>query len=250
MTLLTPISGTTAHGNLEEHWSRAFDAPLLGTITLGHAPREDITSTVTRHLPCHARYIDVGALDGLERDEVQRLYSPGPGEESLITRLPDGFPVIVGKNKLLPRIRLKMEALRSQGCRFVLLLCTGEFHGLRCDGTWLIEPDRILSPSVAAIAGNRQTGILVPLPDQTCSKGGKWDVLERKPFYRAASPFLADAKPLEHASRELREQGAELLVLDCMAYTEAHRETATRASGLPVILSNALIGRLLAELLS
>jgi protein AroM len=55
---------------------------------------------------------------------------------------------------------------------------------------------------------------------------------------------------VEKAARTLRERGAEMLVMDCMGFVEEHRAAARRASGLPTLLSNALIAKLVAELVA
>jgi len=222
----------------------------LGTLTIGQAPRPDITPILARHLSPYTQCIHAGLLDGLARADIERLYTPEPGQATLITRLLDGSAVVVSKPKVLALMNRKIAALRAQGCGFILLLCTGAFDGLVCDGAWLIEPDLIVSPSVAAIAGGRQVGIVVPLQAQVASEAHKWRALARAPVCAVASPYADDTATLAEAARDLKEQGAELLVMDCMGFVETHREVAAQASGLPVILSNALIARLTAELLS
>jgi len=74
--------------------------------------------------------------------------------------------------------------------------------------------------------------------------------LHHPPICEAASPYVDDEQgtQLIKAAQQLRERGAALLILDCMGFVERHRRIAQQASGLPVILSNALIARLCAEL--
>jgi protein AroM len=223
---------------------------LLGTLTIGQAPRPDITPILEQHLSTQTTCIHAGLLDGLIRADIEKMYAPEPGEATLITRLLDGSSVIVSKPKVLELMNLKIASLQSQGCKFILLLCTGAFEGLLCDGAWMIEPDLIVAPTVAAIAGQRQVGIVVPLASQVTSEGRKWRDLAFTPICAVASPYVADTEALAQAACDLRDQGAQLLVMDCMGFVEVHRDVATRASGLPVILSNSLIGRLTAELLS
>src|SRR5437899_13083094 len=43
-------------------------------------------------------------------------------------------------------------------------------------------------------------------------------------------------------------RGAEALLLDCIGFVEAHRRQLAHASGLPVILSNALMAKLVGEM--
>ncbi|OWQ86908.1 hypothetical protein CDN99_19575 [Roseateles aquatilis] len=223
---------------------------MLGTITLGQAPRDDIASMLRQHLPAHVQCIQAGVLDGLSLSEVRQSYSPDIDDPQLVTRMLDGSAVVLGKSKVLPLIQTLIRSLRSRGCTCILLLCTGEFEGLHCENAWLIEPDRLVAPCVAAIAGRRQVGILFPLESQMHREGDKWSVLQKRPLCEAVSPYEPEIELLERAASALRERGAELLVMDCMGYGEAHREAASRASGLPVILSNSVVSRMTAELLS
>ncbi len=223
---------------------------LLGTLTIGQAPRPDITPILEQHLSAQTTCIHAGLLDGLTRADIEQSYAPEPGEATLITRLLDGSSVIVSKPKVLGLMNLRIASLQARGCKFILLLCSGAFEGLLCEGAWLIEPDLIVPPSVAAMAGQRQVGIVVPLQSQVASEGHKWRDLAHAPICAVASPYASETDALAQAACDLRDQGAQLLVMDCMGFVEAHRDIASRASGLPVILSNALIGRLTAELLS
>ena len=51
------------------------------------------------------------------------------------------------------------------------------------------------------------------------------------------------------AGRGLVEQGADVLVLDCLGYHQHHRDVLQKALDVPVLLSNVLVSRLAAELL-
>ncbi|MDQ0494398.1 AroM family protein [Paenibacillus brasilensis] len=67
------------------------------------------------------------------------------------------------------------------------------------------------------------------------------------PKFAAASPYSGSAEEFRQAALQFKDQ-ADLIVLDCMGYTDAHRELAARYAGVPVILSNALIGKLVSEM--
>lgn len=222
----------------------------LGTLTIGQAPRSDITPILLDALPDGVECMQIGVLDGLSRDDIAARYAPRVGEPVLITRLLDGSSVTLDKAAVRQALDGKLAELQASGCEVVLILCTGEFHGLDLDATWLVEPDRIVPPAAAAIAGPRQVGIVVPLPEQAASEAGKFAALARPPICEAASPYTDGLQALERAAATLRERGAEVLLMDCMGFTETHRQAASRASGLPVILSNALIAKLTAELLA
>jgi AroM protein. len=51
------------------------------------------------------------------------------------------------------------------------------------------------------------------------------------------------------AGEKLIEQGADVLVLDCLGFHQHHRDLLQKALDVPVLLSNVLVARLAAELL-
>ncbi len=222
---------------------------VLGTLTIGQAPRADITPILVEHLPAGIACIHAGVLDGLDREAIASRFPVRQGEAVLTTRLLDGSAVILGKTTVREAVQRKLDELALQGCGIIALLCTGEFHGLTCANAWLLEPDLLVPPVVAALAGERQAGILVPLPEQMTSEGAKWRGLRRAPRYAAASPYASTPEQLVTAAQALQTQGVDIIVMDCMGYTEHHRRLVREATGLPVVLSNALLARLLAGLL-
>src|SRR6478752_1850754 len=71
----------------------------LGTLTIGQAPRSDITpildAVISSDLPrCHA-----GVLDGLSKAEIERDFGPRAGAAVLITKLLDGSSVVIDRSR-------------------------------------------------------------------------------------------------------------------------------------------------------
>ena len=64
----------------------------LGIITIGQAPRDDISDLFAIHAPAGTRVILRGALDGLSDAEVDTL-RPENGADTLYTRLRGGRDV-------------------------------------------------------------------------------------------------------------------------------------------------------------
>lgn len=221
----------------------------LGTITIGQAPRPDITPILDAAIGSDVPRLHVGLLDGLSRDAIAARFTPVAGGAVLITRLLDGTALNIDKRAAEAMAKVRIAELEDQGCTTILLLCTGQFAQLTCRHAWLVEPDHIVPPAVTALAGERQVGIVVPLASQIDSESGKWAGLAHPPRYAVASPYAGDDSALAEAARALRSQGADLLVMDCMGFVERHRKVAADSADRPVILSNALIAKLTAEVL-
>jgi protein AroM len=222
----------------------------LGTLTIGQAPRPDVTPIIDAHVPAEVRQVHKGVLDGLSRTEIEARYGVEPGEPVLISRLLDGSSVQVSGGKAHDGVRAKLAALEDEGCDVILLLCTGRFHGLACRRSFLLEPDRIIPPTAAGLAGQRRLGIIVPLVSQMRSESEKWNDLAQPAIFDVTNPYDDPPDMVAQAGIRLKERHAEGLLLDCIGFTEQHRRTVAEATGLPVILSNALMAKVVGELLS
>jgi protein AroM len=219
----------------------------LGTLTIGQAPRADITPILDEVLDTRLARRHAGVLDGLSRAEIERDFATEPGKPVLITKLLDGSAVVIGRARTEAAAQAKLAMLEAEGCSTILMLCTGHFASLTTEKARLVEPDRILPPSVAALVQGAQLGIVVPLPEQISSEAGKWAPLGRAPLYAAASPYGGGGISVAEAARDLAGRGAQILLMDCMGFVERHRQEAAEA-GLPVILSNSLIAKLVSEI--
>jgi protein AroM len=220
---------------------------VLGTLTIGQAPRPDVTPIIDAHVPASVRRIHKGVLDGLPRGEIARRYGAAPGEAALITRLHDGGTVELSRRRMQDGVQEALVALEDAGCDAILLLCTGTFDGLSCRRAWLIEPDHVIPPLVAGLVERRSIGVVVPIAGQIASESRKWRALTQPPLFAVASPYSEAPEALVAAGADLERRGAEAIVLDCIGFTERHR-AALRPLGLPVILSNAAVARAVGEL--
>jgi len=105
---------------------------VLGTLTIGQAPRPDVVPIIDRHVPAGVRRIHRGVLDGLSHAEIDRRYGAGPGEAALVTRLTDGRIVELSRRRMREGVEEALAALEAEGCDVILILCTGTFDGLEC----------------------------------------------------------------------------------------------------------------------
>src|SRR5262249_58857070 len=113
-----------------------------------------------------------------------------------------------------------------------------------------LEPDGIIPTGVAGLARDRQLGIIVPVTSKITSESDKWKALERPPIFAAASPYMDTVDVVTASGVSLVRRAAEALLLDCIGFVEAHRRQLAHASGLPVILSNALMAKIVGEMVA
>lgn len=222
---------------------------IIATLTIGQAPRSDLAPLFDAVLPKGVRCIHAGVLDGLTLEEIARRFAPEAGEPLLTSKLLDGSAVVMGKSAVRRGLEAAIERLEDAGAVLIVLLCTGDFEGLPSRRAKLIEPDHVVPPVVAALAGGGTLGVLVPLEEQARTEGRKWRASGLPVVYAAASPYTATPEEVRTAARKLKAAGAEMIALDCMGYRLSHKMLCQEATGLSVVASSDLVVRLTGALL-
>jgi protein AroM len=92
---------------------------VLGTLTIGQAPRPDVVPVIDRHVAAEIRRIHHGVLDGLSRAEIDRRYRPEPGEPVLVTRLKDGAEVELSRRRMQDGVQEALRALEARSCGLI-----------------------------------------------------------------------------------------------------------------------------------
>lgn len=220
----------------------------LGVVTIGQAPRSDVGPILEKHLGNRVELIQAGVLDGMTKAEIDRSLYPETGDYVLTSRLLTAESVVTSREKIQPILQKRIEELENRGCKHILVLCTGVFPGLKAKSAFLIEPDQIIPPAVAGMVKKRQLGLITPLDEQRETIAEKWETVGLSPLVSAASPYQPDEQSFQKAAQSLVEHGAEVILLDCMGYVEEMRDIVRKRSGLPVILSNALMAKLVSEM--
>lgn len=205
----------------------------LALLTIGQAPRPDLSASIRAVLPARTRVEEFGVLDGLSRAEAEEHFGAGEDGAVLITRLQDGGTITLDPGRIEDGLQRCLERLEAEGVRTIAVLCTGEFPTLQTREAWLMEPDRVITTAIPTLVRDATVGVLVPLAEQIAEAREKWSVLAGEVHFAAASPFDDGTDALVAAAEELVAQGARVLVLDCMAYGERHH-AALRAAGVTV----------------
>ena len=223
----------------------------LTFLTIGQAPRPDLSEAVEAHLPAAARVRHAGVLDGLTRPEVEARFGAVEGRATLLSRLADGGAVTLDAEAVGAGLQARVDQVEDEGADVVVLLCTGEFPGLRTRRARLVEPDVLVTGYVATALRGSRVGVVVPLPEQVPEAREKWRAVVPAPAFTTASPYDADDVALCAAARTHLEAGATALMLDCMGYGSRHRR-ALRAAGVtvPVLTPGAVVGATLGPLLA
>ncbi len=217
----------------------------IGLLTLGNSPRNDITPSLRAILGQQIPFQEIGALDRLGNKEIKAL-APTAKETGIETRLGCGSAVLLSKERLIPHL-IEAALLLRKKCRFIVLLCSGEFPLLKKACPEIIEPVTILRSIVGALVGNGTLGVVGPESDLALAPF-QWQNHVNRVVCAAASPYVTDDMVVTAVS-DVVAAGAQAVVLDDMGFTEAHRLLARTASEVPIICATTLIGRILGELI-
>jgi protein AroM len=218
----------------------------IGMVTVGQAPRVDVVPEMREILGPDVEVIERGALDGVSREAMIAL-APGPADDILVTRLADGSSVFVGKAQITPRVKAKIADLETtEDVALTVLLCTGAFKGIA--GTRpLVEPEKVLLGMVRAVSFPGRLGVLTPSARHVSQTEARWRA-------HGFDPIVVPMSPYEHGAdagtgEAFRTGGAGLVILDCIGFRRDARRALQEAAGVPVLVANLLVARVVAELL-
>ncbi len=219
----------------------------VGTVTIGQSPRVDITPDLRTIAGGDIEIIEAGALDGLTAREVKAM-APKSSDYVLVTRMADGSSVQISEEAVTPLLKKKIDTHFANGVSTVLLLCTGEFPGFETAGL-LLRPQKLLFNFVASAAQGARLGVFMPSADQLPQSTARWSKVSGVVKSVGASPYVRQEESISDAAKELAKWGAEVIVMDCMGYSLAMKETVRAITGRPVILARSVAARALCELL-
>jgi protein AroM len=228
--------------------------PGLGAITIGQAPRDDVMPEFEAALGGGVSVLQRGALDDLSLEEVRAL-APGPGDTVLVTRMRDGTEVKVAEKHIIERLRSCVAGLERDGVDLIVLLCTGEFPPLGAR-TLLVPLDRLLEGVIHGLLPSGRLVAVAPAAEQVAALRERWsrvcpaDGGASRVAVESVSPYTAGDAELEAAARRVASRRPDLIVLDCIGFTERARSIFRRVAGAPVVLPRSLLARVAGELMA
>jgi len=215
----------------------------VGMITIGQSPRDDLMPQFRELLGSGFRIREAGALDGLSSAEIAAR-APQRGQHPLITRLAGGAETIVAKEAILALLQERIAQLEREA-DLLVILCTGTFPSFHCNKP-ILEPDRILFAAVQAVYREGPLGVLIPIAAQAESAAATFSAVTPRLAIEAASPYQGTAA-LREAAEKLNAAGASLVVMNCMGFTESHKQALRDVTGTPALLPSSLLARFIAE---
>jgi protein AroM len=214
-------------------------------VTIGQAPRVDVVPDMADILGPGVEILERGALDGLDDPRIAAM-APSGDDEVLVTRLQDGRSVFVGKRHVTPLVQERIASLEAAGVGMTVLLCTGKFQGLR-PARPLVTPDKVLLGVLRGVTFSGRLGVLTPSERHVGQTEARWNAQGFDAVVVAASPYH-EIESIPAAADAFRAGGAGLVLLDCIGFRREARDELRRRLGVPVLVANLLVARVVAEL--
>lgn len=219
----------------------------IGAVTIGQAPRIDVTADILRIFDDSLELVQAGGLDGLTKEEIA-AFAPGKDDYVLVSRLQDGSSVTFAERYILPRLQEAITKMEEDGCSLIMMFCTGSFpETLSTRKIPMIYPCELLNRLVPLMTKKSSIICMTPSPLQTEQCENKWRNYVREVKAIAASPY-GEWEALEQAAEQIRDMEADLIVLDCIGYTQEMKEMFARKTGKKVVLPRTLLARVVSEL--
>jgi len=215
------------------------DPRRIAAITIGAAPRPDLTEVLRSALPGDVAVVESGALDDLPDDEAPP--PPAPGGLPLTTRRRDGRPVVADESWLAPRMTAAVRQAEADGADLIVLLCAGGFATVT-SGVPMIRPFEAAVARLRSL-GARRIAVLVPVAGQVEPSRRRWADAGFE-VEVAAGPPGAVGGAIGHA------EPIDAVVLDFVGHAPADVAAAARAvHPVPVIdLSAAMVDAVVATM--
>ncbi|HHE0278850.1 AroM family protein [Salmonella enterica] len=220
----------------------------LAILTIGVVPMSEVLPLLTEYID--EQHITHHSLLGkMSREDVMADYAVELGDDPLLTLLNDNQIAHVSRQKVERDLQSVVEVLDNQGYDVIILMSTAAIKSMAARNSILLEPLRIIPPLVASIVDGHQVGVIVPVAELLAAQEKKWQVLQMPPVYSLANPVHGSEQQLIDAGQALLDQGADVIMLDCLGFHQRHRDILQQALDVPALLSNVLIARLASELL-
>ncbi len=220
----------------------------VGAITVGQAPRVDVTGDILPLLPPGTELLEAGALDGLTREEIA-AFAPEEGDYILVSRLTDGSSVTFAERHILPLLQQRIEELEAAGCAVILCFCTGTFPpDIQTKSIPLLYPRDMLERLVPLLTKEKSVLCLTPDASQREQAKEHWLPYLNEVAVLPVSPY-GDYAAVEAAAKVAKDMPGELIILDCIGYTKEMKDLFVQMTGKKAVLPRTLLARVAAELL-
>ncbi len=217
----------------------------IGAITVGQAPRVDVTADIMDILGPEVELLERGGLDGLTKEEIA-AFAPAGDDYVLVSRLTDGSSVTFAEKYVIPRLQKAISDLEAAGVKLIMVFCTGAFPAELTSNVPMLFPNDLIQAVVPLLTKRSSIITVTPSPLQIEQNQQKWQACVKTCRTVAVSPY-GDFQAVADAAKQIADTDADLIVLDCIGFTKKMKQMFEEATGKPVVLPRTLLARIAAE---
>ena len=218
----------------------------IGAITIGQAPRVDVTCDIMDIFDGKIELLQRGGLDGLTRAEIE-TFVPEEGDYVLVSRLTDGSSVTFAERYILGNLQKGIDELEAAGVALIMVFCTGSFPESLQAHVPMVFPCDVLHKVVPLLSKKSSIAAVTPSPLQLEQNTQKWAGFVDRCVSIAASPY-GDWAALEAAAEKIRDMDdVDVVVLDCIGFTQKMKQMFAEKTGKLVVLPRTLLARVITE---
>jgi len=224
----------------------------IGIITIGQSPRSDVLQDFVDALGFQPAFEQLGLLDNLSRAEIASLAPGGAGDQTLVTRLRDGTEVKLSEKKAVEMLPQAVKDMEHRDVDFIVLFCTGEFPPVESKVP-VLYPSAIVSAVVSAVFSSKKNDggricVIAPAREQFPMLARKWGTAGVTLFFESLSPYSSGEPEIMDCAGRVARLCCDMVILDCIGYTEKIRKIFAQTTGRPVVLPRSLLARVTAEI--
>ena len=214
---------------------------------MGHSPRTDIIQDIRVLLDNNIDIIHTGVMDEFSCEYIRNEFVPLEDEEPFVSRLRDGEMHKFSRKAAMELLQNKIESYCHQEIAAIVLLCTSKFDNIKCNLP-LIEPYSLLHNTVKSIDLGMKVSVVFPFESHFISMKESWeqDIKLNDSICINPSDNLGCSKIIKYFQHDK----PDLLILDCIGYTNEWRRIIYENLNIPVIHPRTLIAGLLNNIFS
>lgn len=211
----------------------------VGLISMGQSNGKGMKENIEDILEPRFEIVGVGILDNYSFEEIKNKFWPKEGETYIVSSIENNQMVKISQIKAHKLIEEKLKILEQNDIMCNMLMCTGQFSEFSNNGI-LLRPEKIIY-SVLKGLGVKRIGIIVPEEDQIEDSLKQYN--EFNPQILAASPYGPTENIFKVSSKF--DKDLDVILLDCMGFTENMKKIVQDVTGLKIILPRTLVSGIL-----
>ncbi len=204
---------------------------------MGGSPRQDLTQDVRRILGNSFNIIEVGVLDGLSRKEVESHIVNGQ-KPQIKTITHEKKEITLNSDWVENKISELIINIHPEKQDAILVACDEDYTSISFSSP-VFFPSRIFTNAVSSIVRGKRIAVMFPVEEQIERLGKRWEKLSQNVTFEVSNPF--DHAAMICKIKHLNVDFLDYIVLDCFGFTMEHKKEVEEITGLPCILSRAVV---------